>query len=132
LSVPDKDSEAMVMLALALGGGIQLLGQLLDRIEADGTLDDDQRRAALEGARRIALVARLCFVRIEELERNLPEPHQHHAALRSAGRVAYALVAMAGEEPEELALLSRGELDGLLRENEIEGWMDAWLARAPR
>jgi hypothetical protein len=44
----------------------------------------------------------------------------------------YALVALAREEPEELALLSREETDRLLPDNGVEDWLDHWLAEAPK
>lgn len=129
--VAPEDAELLVLLAVALDGSLGLLRHLLDRRE-EGPLDGERREEALGGARRLAEASRLCFMRVEELDRGLPEPLSHHAALRVAGRVTYALVALAREEPEELALLSREETDRLLPDNGIEDWLDHWLAEVPK
>lgn len=68
------------------------------------TRAERERAEALLAARRLVAEGRVCFTRREQLSQA--------PALRAARRLAF-LLALAGAEPEELALLTRHEVDGL-------------------
>lgn len=86
--------------------------------------------AALTMARRIGAYFRLGFDSSGLLER-LPESHSPWVALAISTQLAFALVTLAQEEPDVVALLSPDELDALVREQEIDAWLERVLELVP-
>jgi hypothetical protein len=82
------------------------------------------RPEALEAARNIAYLARVWWAALTDL--NLRESRRDGAlpiaALSALARLAYALVAIAEEDSEPEALLSKAEIDGLAAQYRIEDW----------
>lgn len=89
------------------------------------------RLEALEAARNIAYVARVWWVAL--MDRNLRESVRDSAlpiaALSALARLAYALVALAEEDSEPEALLSKAEIDGLAAQYRIEDWARSMAER---
>jgi hypothetical protein len=105
----------------------------LTELRRDGVAPDEFRDEALAGARRIAYVSRVVFLAMANLVpiESIPDgvlPFGVHGAL---ARLAYALVALAEEEPEPEALLSPAELEGLAAQYEIETWVGLGRERNP-
>jgi hypothetical protein len=91
------------------------------------------RAQALEGARRIAYVSRAIFEVMANLmaDKNVPESILPVGIYGALGRLAYALTALAEDEPDPEALLSPAELDGLAAQYEIEDWVARGRERNP-
>lgn len=105
----------------------------LTKLRHDGVSPDELHDEALAGARRIAYVSRVVFEVMANLVpiESIPEgvlPFGVHSAL---ARLAYALVALAEDEPEPEALLTLVELDGLAAHYEIEDWVQSGRAHNP-
>lgn len=97
----------------------------LTRLYHDGAHAGELREEALDGARRIAYVERVAFEAMAHVIdiRTLPPgllPMGVHSAL---ARLAYALAALAEDDPEPEALLNQGEIRGLAHQYEIEDWV---------
>lgn len=98
----------------------------LTRLHHDGGAGARElQQQALAGARRIAYVERVVFEAMAHVIdiRSLPPgilPMGVHGAL---ARLAYALTALAEQDPEPEALLSPGDLDGLAHQYAIEDWV---------
>lgn len=99
---------------------------------AERPLDERERGEALMLARRLSGEGRVCFMLIDRLFEELPDEYSHVPALRVAKRLAFCLLALSGDDPEELALLRLDEVDGLLRANGAEDWMELVLASGRR
>ncbi len=128
-TAPPEHPESLTLLALALRGGLDLAADLLRQrnAAADGSaLDTAARAHALAGARRIAVACRLCHLSVP------PGPPARDAALYAAGRVAYALTALAAAHPDELALLTHAELDALSADDNLQEAVATWHAAAFR
>lgn len=122
-SVAPEVVETALGLRRELDGALDVAARLL-RAHAADSLTPEQRAEALDTARRLAVEVRLCFLHGElivaqVIERLLPFP-----AMRAALRVAYTLVALSGEQPEEMAMLDAGELAGLLEAEGALDWME--------
>ncbi|HEX3978444.1 MAG TPA: hypothetical protein VHW96_19400 [Solirubrobacteraceae bacterium] len=97
----------------------------LTRLYHDGANASELHEEALAGARRIAYVERVVFEAMAHVIdiRSLPPgmlPMGVHSAL---ARLAYALAALAEEDPEPEALLSQDDIHGLAHQYEIEEWV---------
>jgi hypothetical protein len=97
----------------------------LTRLYHDGASAGELREEALAGARRIAYVERVTFEAMAHVIdiRSLPPgmlPMGVHSAL---ARLAYALTALAEEDPEPEALLSQDDIHDLAHQYEIEDWV---------
>jgi hypothetical protein len=97
----------------------------LTRLYHDGATTSELREEALAGARRIAHVERVVFEAMAHLIdiRSLAPgilPMGVHSAL---ARLAYALTALAEEDPEPEALLSQDDLHGLAHQYGVEDWV---------
>lgn len=128
---PDlSEGEILMNLGFELRDGLDRVHHLLERFAAGG-LDEGGRAQAREGARRLAVEGRICFISLEELHSRLPEVLHPWAAMRVAARLTYCLLALSGEQPEPFALFSREELDTLLHDEGAEGWLSAILSKLP-
>jgi hypothetical protein len=89
------------------------------------------RPEALEAARDIAYVARVWWVALMDLNvrESIPDGALPIAALSALARLAYALVALAEEDSEPEALLSKAEIDGLAAQYRIEDWAQSMAER---
>jgi hypothetical protein len=107
----------------------------LTRSYEDGTDDSasERRDEALQGAARIAYVQLVVFEVITNVIdiRELAPGVLPMGLLSALARLAYALQALAEEDPEPEALLSQDELRGLAHEYEIEDWLTARRAHNP-
>jgi hypothetical protein len=97
----------------------------LTRLYHDGAQASELHEEALDGARRIAYVERVAFEAMAHVVdiRSLPPgilPMSVHSAL---ARLAYALTALAEDDPEPEALLSQDDIRGLAHQYEIEDWV---------
>jgi hypothetical protein len=97
----------------------------LTRLYHDGATASELHEEALAGARRIAYVERVVFEAMAHVVdvRSLPPtvlPFGVHSAL---ARLAYALTALAEDDPEPEALLSQDDIHGLAHQYEIEEWV---------
>ncbi|MGH2892154.1 MAG: hypothetical protein ACRDPM_02635 [Solirubrobacteraceae bacterium] len=97
----------------------------LTRLYHDGATAGELHEEALAGARRIAYVERVVFEAMAHVidVRSLPPtilPFGVHSAL---ARLAYALIALAEDDPEPEALLSQDAIHGLARHYQIEEWV---------
>ena len=105
----------------------------LTRLHHDGAKAGELHEEALGGARRIAYVERVAFEAMAHVVdiRSLPPgilPMGVHSAL---ARLAYALTALAEEDPEPEALLSQDDIHGLSHQYEIEEWVSRHRASNP-
>lgn len=123
LELSAADAGVIVRIYVELESDIDRYARLLERREG-GTPAAELRHEALERARGIAFVSRVAFELSGELHEGIPEHLSPDRALGALRRLAYALVALAEEDSEEEALLSREELDGLVAEYELEDWLD--------
>jgi hypothetical protein len=91
------------------------------------------RQEALAGARRIAYVERVVFEAMAHVidVRELPPDVLPLGVLSALARLAYALQALAEEDPEPEALLSQDEIRGLAHQYEIEDWVTRNRAHNP-
>jgi len=97
----------------------------LTRRHHDGAEADEVHDEALAGARRIAYVERVAFEAMAHVIdiRSLPPgilPMGVHSAL---ARLAYALIALAEQDPEPEALLGADDIKCLAHQYEIEEWV---------
>jgi hypothetical protein len=97
----------------------------LTRLHDDGATSAELQTEALAGARRIAYVQRVAFEAMAHVIdiRELPPGALPMGVLSALARLAYALTALAEENPEAEALLSQDELKGLAHQYEIEDWV---------
>jgi hypothetical protein len=98
----------------------------LTRLYYDGATASELHEEALAGARRIAYVERVCFEAMAHVidVSTLPVgvlPMGVHSAL---ARLAYALTALAEEDPEPVALLSQDAIHKLPHQYGIEDWVN--------
>jgi hypothetical protein len=105
----------------------------LTRLYHDGATASELHQEALTGARRIAYVERVVFEAMTHVVdvRSLPPsvlPFGVHSAL---ARLAYALTALAEDDPEPEALLSQDDIHGLAHQYEIEEWVTRHRAHNP-
>lgn len=111
---PREEDQVFGELLLELRDGLERAKRLVSRFEA-GTLDEDGRSEARRGARYLAVEGRIGFSVIARMEERAPELFPRYAsALRVVTRLAYCLLALSGEDPEPLALITRAELDTIL------------------
>jgi len=123
------DFTFSVDIAIILRDGIEGYLRLYAEWEERGA-SADLRAAALTMARRIAAYSRLGFDTTRDLNR-LPESHSPWVAVAISTLLAFALVTLAEEEPEVATLLSPDELDALVREHEVDAWLERVLERVP-
>lgn len=90
----------------------------------DGGLAEDERREALGLARDLAAEARITHALVPEAIAQLQEDLLPFPAMRVALRLSYALLALAGADPEEMALLSAAEVTRLLADEGAAAWME--------
>ena len=104
-----------------------------NRLRHEGVPAAEYRAQALESARRIAYVSRVIFEVMANLmaDKNIPESILPVGIYGALGRLAYALTALAEDEPDPEALLSPAELDGLAAQYEIEDWVARGRERNP-
>lgn len=122
-------AETVQRLALEIDAALVVARSLLET-RAARPLDERERSEALMLARRLSGESRVCFMLIDRLFEELPDEYSHVPALRVARRLAFCLLALSGDDPEELALLGPDEVDGLLGENGAEDWMELVLRTA--
>ena len=126
---PDVDpgfAEVIAGLYYAFEDNLERCARLTRLYHENATANATERRdEALDGARRIAYVERVAFeamahvIDIRTLAPGLL-PMGVHSAL---ARLAYALTALAEQDPEPEALLSQEDIHGLARQYEIEDWV---------
>lgn len=112
-----------VELARAVDRGMAAAPRLLASFH-EGGLAEDERREALALARDLGAEVRITYTLAPAAHQQLQEELLPFPAMRVALRLSYALLALAGAEPEELALLSSAEVTRLLAEEGAEEWMD--------
>lgn len=124
-------NEVFGNLAFELRDGLQLARRLIAAHE-EGGLDERERELARRHARRLAAEGRIGFLRMAELNATAGDHMPGYlAALRVGTRLSYCLHALAGDEPEPLALLPRASLDSLPRDEGAEEWLDLILSLLP-
>ena len=117
-----EDAGLLIRIYLEFESNVARYGRLLEQREA-GARASELRPEALAGARGIALVSRVAFQLSAQLHEAIPEHLLPDRALGAMRRLAYALVALAEEGDERQALLTRDEVDGLVAEYDLEGWL---------
>jgi len=114
-----------------LRDGLELTKRLMGRYEA-GRLDEVERAEAGQGARRLAVEGRIGFDSLARMNERAPDLFPRYSiALRVATRLAYCLLALAGDDPEPLALVSSSELDTILRDEGGDERIEELLAMVP-
>lgn len=126
LELSPEVADALVRLAREIDRALPIAQRLL-AAHRDGAVSPSDRAEALDTARRLSAHGRLCFLVIEEIGREVPEEWSPGGALRVADRLAFALVALSGEEPEPLALLAPERVAQLPAENGAERWLEVVL-----
>ncbi len=132
---PKVDPEVADLLAgvyYAFEDNLERCARLM-RLYDDGAAADELKDEALAGARRIAYVERVVFEALAHVVnvRDLPPgalPMGVHSAL---ARLAYALVALAEEDPEPEALLSQDDLRNLAVSYGIVEWAERGREQNP-
>jgi hypothetical protein len=124
--------ELIAPLYFALEDNLERCGRLGEVREAR-VLTEQEHAEALDGARRIAYLARSTFELMATRfpPESIPDvllPIGVHGAL---SRLAYGLTALAEEEPEPEALLSPTDLDGLLSQYKLTDWIAQRRASNP-
>jgi hypothetical protein len=122
--VDPEFAEVIAGLYYALEDNLERCARLT-RLYHDGATASERHEEALAGARRIAYVERICFEAMAHVVdvSSLPPgvlPMGVHSAL---ARLAYALVALAEEDPEPEALLSQDAIHTLPHQYGIEDWV---------
>lgn len=116
--------ELIAPLYLAFEDNLECCRRLCEVREAR-VLTEEEHDEALDGARRIAYLARSTFELMATRfpPESIPDallPRGVHGAL---ARLAYGLTALAEEDPEPEALLSATDLDGLISQYELSDWI---------
>jgi hypothetical protein len=125
---PEVDPEVADLLAgvyYAFEDNLERCARLM-RLYDDGASASELKDEALAGARRIAYVERVVFEAMAHVidVRQLPPgalPMGVHGAL---ARLAYALIALAEDDPEPEALLSQDDLRNLALAYGIVEWAE--------
>lgn len=130
--VADEERTVLANLAFELRAGIERTKRLMGSFEAGG-LDDVGRAEAREGARYLAVEGRIGFIRLGQLIERVPDEFPAYAgALRGGTRLAYCLLALAGDDPEPLALIPCTEIDTLFRDEGAEEWLQTMWPLLPK
>lgn len=126
-----EEDEIFGNLVFELATGLELTKRLMTRFEAD-TLDEAARAEARTGARHLAVEGRIGFASLVRVGQEAPELFPRYAvALRIATRLAYCLLALSGDEPEPLALLSAAELESILRDEGGDEQLETLVSLVP-
>jgi hypothetical protein len=103
-------------------------GHRLTELRQSGQTTPAARMEALVGAGNLAHLSRLVFkftMLLVPLE-TIPEGYLPVGVYGAVARLTYALIALAEEDVEPGALLSTAELDGLIKQYELEPWIEMW------
>ncbi len=126
-----EEDEIFGNLVFELAAGLELTKRLMARFEAGG-LDESARDEARTGVRHLAVEGRIGFASLVRVGQEAPELFPRYAvALRVATRLAYCLLALSGEEPESLALLSPAELESILRDEGGDEQLESLVSLVP-
>lgn len=128
---PDEERQILTDLMIELRDGLERTKRLMGSYERGG-LSADEREEAELGARQLAVEGRIGFINIDTFPERAPELWGLYApALRVAGRLSCCLLALAGDEPEPVALISPNELETVLDEEDSEGDLAPFVASIP-
>lgn len=128
---PDEERQILTDLMVELRDGLERTKRLMGSYERGG-LSPDERDEARRGARQLAVEGRIGFINIDSFPERAPELWGFYApALRVVGRLSCCLLALAGDEPEPVALISPNELETILDEEDSEGELAPLVASMP-
>ena len=127
-AIDPEFAELIAGLYYAFEDNLERCARLTRLRDAHGGADPDAtelRQEALAGARRIAYVQRVVFEVITNVVdiREVPPGVLPMGVLSALARLAYALQALAEEDPEPEALLTPDEIRNLPHQYEIEDWV---------
>jgi hypothetical protein len=126
LELEPEQASLLVSLYLAFDQGYGSCARLIEHREAGEPALAGERAEALKAARTIAYVSRVTWesmVNLQLLERISDDRLSPLGALTVLARLAFALTAMAEDDPEPEALLSSAELENLVANHGIEDWL---------
>ena len=131
VSAPEEERQILTALMIELRDGLERTKRLMASYERGGLSPSEQQEAEL-GARYLAVEGRIGFINIDTFPERAPELFGLYApALRAASRLSYCLLALAGDEPEPVALISPNELEMVLDEEDSEGELGRFVAGIP-
>ncbi len=121
----DDFSEAVAWLWHEIEENLDRCRRLTERRERMETTDAE-RGEALRAARELAYITRtvLGMVMFVMPAESIPEGLLPAGVYGAAGRLTYALVGLAEEDPMPEQLLTLGELDTLVAQYELQPWFE--------
>jgi hypothetical protein len=127
---PTELKQVFTDLLVTLRDELHRTRRLMTSYESGGLSGPEREEAGL-GARNLAVEGRIAFIYIEEWA-EAPELFERYApALRAASRLSYCLLALAGEDPEPLALISPDELETMLDDEDSDGMLPHLIKQLP-